>query len=265
MLLVEGFDQNDRRLGLNFIGMLLRDRYLGTGLGAVWAIVQPLSLIAVFVFVFNFIFKTRLGIENESDLAFIIWLVSGYGPWLAIMEGLSSGTGSVVGQTGIVKNMAFKTELLPIAASVVGLVPLLVSVVVLLCLIIVDGRTPDVSWLIMAPVLFCQLLFISGCSLLLSAVNVFVRDVSFVLPSFLTMLLFLSPVFYPITLYPEWMQEIVKWNPIYVTSNGYRAPIVEQQVPPLEQLIYLALMSLGVFLLGLTVFRRLKPHFHSRL
>jgi lipopolysaccharide transport system permease protein len=265
MGLAVGFDRNDRRLGLNFAGMMLRDRFLGTGLGVFWAIAQPLSLIAVFVFVFSFIFKNRLGIEGETDLSFIIWTVSGYGPWLAINDGLMSGVSSVVSQTGIVKNMAFKTELLPIAATSLGLVPLLVSVAVLVGLIVMDGRGPNAAWTIVPFVLLCQVLFVAGLGLMFGALNVFVRDISFVLPSFLTMVLFLSPVFYPITLYPEPMQEIVQWNPIYVIANGYRDPIVQGQLPPLAQLIYLGAISVVVFLLGLAMFRRLKPYFHSRL
>ncbi len=265
MIVAAGFDGNDRRLGINFASMMLRDRYLGTGLGVFWAIAQPLSLIAVFVFVFTYLFKNRLGIQGETDLSFIIWMISGYGPWLAINEGLMSGASSVVGQAGIVKNMAFKTELLPIAATSLGLMPLLVSVVVLTGLILMDGRIPNASWAIIPIVLLFQMLFVSGLGLMLGALNVFVRDISFVLPSLLTMLLFLSPVFYPITLYPEGIQQIVQWNPIYVIANGYRLPIVEGRLPPVDQLVYLAVVSIVVFLLGLAMFRRMKPFFHSRL
>jgi lipopolysaccharide transport system permease protein len=265
MSIAANFDRNDRRLGLNFAIMMLRDRYLGTGLGTFWAIAQPLLLIGVFVYVFTYLFKSRLGIERESDFSFIIWLVSGYGPWLAINEGLTSGATSVVTQVGIVKNMAFKTELLPIAATTLGLMPLLVSMAVLLGLIFMDGRAPDATWAIMPVILLFQMLFVAGLGLMLGALNVFVRDVTFVLPSLLTMLLFLSPVFYPITIFPETMREIVQWNPIHVIANGYRLPIVEGKLPPVEQLIYLAVLSIVTFMLGLGMFRRMKPFFHSRL
>jgi lipopolysaccharide transport system permease protein len=259
------FDSNDRRLGANFAVMMLRDRYLGTGLGTFWAIAQPLMLIAVFVFVFTYLFRNRLGIERETDFSFIIWMISGYGPWLAINEGITSGATAVTAQVGIVKNMAFKTELLPIAATTLGLMPLLVSVAVLTVLIFMDGRTPDATWAIMPLILFFQMLLVAGFGLMLGALNVFVRDVTFVLPSFLTILLFLSPVFYPITLFPEAMRDVIQWNPIHVIANGYRMPIVEGKLPPTEQLIYLGVLSIVIFVLGLAVFRRLKPFFHSRL
>lgn len=262
---IAGFDGHDRRLGFNFATMMIRDRFLGTGLGIAWSLLQPALLIAVFVFVFSFVFKTRLAGNEDSELAFVIWLVSGYGPWLAINEGIMSGANAVVGQSGLVKNMAFKTELLPISATTLGLIPLLVSVVILVALIALDGRAPGLSWLVMAPVLVLQSLFVAGLGLILGAVNVFMRDVSLALPSILTMCLFLSPIFYPIETFPENVQEVVQWNPFYVIANGYRSPILDNQPPPLVQLVYLAILSVVMFAIGLWVFRRLKTYFHGRL
>ncbi len=108
--------------------MMLRDRYLGTGLGLFWAIVQPLLAHRRLRLCVHLSFsRTVWGSRERSELSFIIWMISGYGPWLAINEGLMGGATSVTGQAALVKNMAFKTELLPIAATALGLVPLLVQ------------------------------------------------------------------------------------------------------------------------------------------
>lgn len=247
MVRVAGFDGHDRRLGVNFAAIMLRDRFLGTSLGWIWSVLQPTLLIGVFVFVFTVLFKSRLPGQENSQLAFAIWLISGYGPWLAINEGIMGGASSVVSQTGVVKNMAFKTEILPIAATLLGLVPLLVSISILTVLIIMDGRTPTAVWLIMIPVLLSQSLFVAGLGLYLGALNVFVRDVTLALPSILTMLLFLSPIFYPIDSYDPALRAVVQWNPFYVIANGYRAPIVDGQLPPIWQIIYLAVLAILTF------------------
>jgi lipopolysaccharide transport system permease protein len=265
MGLLGGFDRNDRRLGMNFAAMFLRDRFLGTGLGLFWAVLQPAAMIGVYVYVFSFLFKSRLpGLEN-SEYAFAIYLISGFGPWLAINEGMMSGTNAVVGQSSLVKNMAFKTELLPMAAAVLGLVPLLVSIAGLSVLITLDGRMPAPVWLIMIPYLFFMYLFVAGLGLMLGAANVFVRDISLALPTVMTMLLFLSPIFYSIETFPEGMRDVVKWNPFYVIANGFRAPIVDGKLPPWPQTLYLAVLSFAVYWLGLIVFRRMKSYFHGRL
>jgi lipopolysaccharide transport system permease protein len=259
-----GFDGRDGRLGVNFAKMMLRDRFLGTGLGMVWAVLQPALLIGVMVVVFTFIFRSRLPGQN-SDLAFVIWIVSGYGPWLAINEAIMAGAGAVTSQSALVKNMAFKTELLPIAATVIGLVPLLVTFIILVPLILLDGRVPNVSWTIIPLVLLIQSVFVAGLGLMLGAINVYVRDLTLALPSILTMLLFLSPIFYPISTYPEALRPIVSLNPFYAIANGFRDPIVNGVFPPMWQVGYTAILAVITFFAGLMIFRRLKTYFHSRL
>lgn len=265
MSVLGGFDRNDRRLAINLSALMLRDRFLGTGLGLLWSLLQPALQIAVYVYVFSFLFKNRLPGQEESVYAFVIWLVSGFGPWMSMNEGVLSGANAVTGQASLVKNMAFKTELLPVSASSLGLVPLLVSVAILTGLIVMEGRMPDWTWLIMLPVVCFQFIFVAGLSLLFGALNVFVRDLALSLPTVMMMILFLSPIFYPIETFPENLRDIVKWNPFYVIANGYRAPIVHGQLPPWEQIVYLAVLSIVVYWLALLNFRRVKTHFHGRL
>src|SRR5450759_1162074 len=97
------FDRRDLGMLLNLFRMSLSDRFLGSALGLVWAILGPLMLMGIFCFVFTFVFPGRLS-GRVGSLPYLIWLISGYGPWLALSDGLSSATGSVVGNAGIVKN-----------------------------------------------------------------------------------------------------------------------------------------------------------------
>lgn len=259
-----GFNSHDVHLTMNFARMMLRDRFLGSLLGGVWAVLQPGLLLGVFVFVFTFVFPSRLP-GSTSGLAFVIWLISGYGPWLFVAEGLSSSTGSVVGQTGLVKNMAFKTELLPIASTTLGIVPLAVSIAVLAVLLVADHRPPTLAWLSLPLVLVLQTVLIAGLGLFLGALNVFVRDVALALPSFLTMALFLSPIFYPITSYPQVIRTAASLNPFYIIANCYREPILNGAFAPLWQFGYLGVLSVVTFVGGLAFFRKLKTYFHGRL
>ena len=140
----------------------------------------------IFCFVFTFVFPSRLP-GREGALPFVIWLISGYGPWLAITEGLNSATSSVVSSAGIVKNIAFKSELLPISVSLLGLVPLIVSFALVIILKLASGGPPSLAWLTLPVVVVLQFLFVSGIGLFLSALNVFVRDTVLVLPNLLTL------------------------------------------------------------------------------
>ena len=195
----------------------------------------------------------------------MIWLISGYGPWLAISEGLSNGTSSVVGSAGIVKNIAFKSELLPIVGALLGLVPLAVSFALILVLQAINGNWPGPAVLILPLIVALQLLFVSGLGMFLGALNVFVRDTSFILPNLLTILLFASPIFYALNAYPAAIQNVLIYNPFYVIAECYRQPILNGQLPPLWMMIYLAICAAISMAGGLWWFRRLKSFFDTRL
>src|SRR5581483_10894559 len=95
-LTVLNFSKHDLRLLVNLTNMALRDRFLGSAIGRAWAVVNPLLLMLIFAYVFTFIFRSRLP-GSDSGLDYITWLFSGYGPWLAISEGILAATGAVVG------------------------------------------------------------------------------------------------------------------------------------------------------------------------
>lgn len=257
-------DRRDAAMLGNLFRMSLTDRYLGSALGVVWAILSPLFMLSIFTFVFTFVFPSRLP-GREGTLPFIIWLISGYGPWLALSEGLSLATSSVVGSAGIVKNIAFKSELLPIVSSLMGLVPLGVSFALIIILKAFSGEWPSPALLILPFVIVLQFVLVSGLGLFLGALNVFVRDTQLILPNVLTMLLFASPIFYALSAYPPAVQSILRYNPFYILAECYRAPILEGQMPPLWMPVYLVLVSGLIFTAGLWWFRRLKSFFDTRL
>jgi homopolymeric O-antigen transport system permease protein len=257
-----GFDQEDARRLLNFFKLGLRDRFLGSTLGLVWAIVNPLLMMGVFTFVFGFIFRSRLP-GAETSLSFVIWLISGYGPWLAISDGLATSTSAVTGNSGLVKNLAFKTELLPIAGSMMGLIPLAVSVCYLVALLVLSGTRPSVSWLAILPMLFLQFVLIAGVGLCLAAVNVFVRDTALALPNVLMILLFSSPIFYPLSEFPKAVQGVLQFHPFQVIAEGYRRPLLYGSWPAPWSLVYLSALSVVALIGGLAFFRRLKGYFDA--
>lgn len=259
-----GFDRRDYGMLVNLFKMTLSDRFLGSSLGIMWAVLSPLLLMAIFVFVFTFVFPGRLP-SREGTMPFIIWLISGYAPWLALTEGLGASTSSVTSSAGIVKNIAFKSELLPIVGAMLGLVPLTVGLVLILTLQLVFGEGVSAAIWILPVSILLQFVLIAGLGLFMSALNVFLRDTALALPSILTMLLFASPIFYPITAYPEWIRKFLVFNPFYVMAELYRAPIMEGHLPPTWMLAYLALISGLLFAGGLWWFRRLKSFFDTRL
>jgi lipopolysaccharide transport system permease protein len=262
--LIAGFDRRDLTMLGSLFRMSLTDRFLGSGLGLAWALLSPLMLMGLFIFVFSVVFPGRLP-GQAGALPFVIWLISGYAPWLALSEGLNNATSSVVGAAGIIRNVAFKSELLPLVGALVGLAPLAVGLVLLFILMGIDGRAPALAWMFLPVAVLLQLLFVSGLGLFLAALNVFVRDTALALPNILTLLLFASPIFYPLQAYPEALRPIVVYSPFYAIAELYRAPIISGVLPPLWIIAYVAILGLLLMAGSLWWFRRLKSFFDSRL
>lgn len=259
-----GFDRRDLSTVLNFFRMFLRDRFLGSRLGTAWAVLNPLVMLGIYTFVFGFVFKAKLP-GADTTLAYATWLIAGYGPWLAISESLNSSAQSVVGNSGLVKNMAFKTECLPLAASILGLVPLTISIVFAAVLMAIDGNWPTWHALAVLPGLALTFAFLAALGLGLAVLTVFVRDFAVVLPSLLLMVLFASPIFYPSDAMPRILRTVSEWNPFFLMAEFIRQPLVFHAVPPLSQWVYLALLTVLIGVLNLTLFRRLKGSLSSML
>jgi lipopolysaccharide transport system permease protein len=263
-MILFGFNRHDFRLMINLFKMNVRDRYLGSSLGSFWAITNPLFMLALYTYVFGFVFKIRLP-GAETTLAYVIWLISGYGPWIALNESIMGATTSVVGASGLVKNMAFKTELLPIAGALVGVINLVVSLCFLFVLMLWNGS--NITWhlLLLPVVILVQFAFAAALGMWLSAIAVFIRDVVQILPTLLTAIMFMTPIFYPFDTMPAIVQKVSLANPLYQIAEGYRAIVIANRAPDAVGLAYVAVLSLVVFYFGLRAFRRAKGSFDSAI
>lgn len=249
---------------LNFTKMNIRDRYMGSTLGSVWAIANPVILLGLYTFVFGFVFKARMP-GASTTLEYAVWLISGYGPWLAITEGVVASTQSIVSNSGIVKNIAMKAEVIPISAALTGVVSLVVNFVFLLVLMASTQNFPTWHVLFLVPVVALQFLMIIGLGLFFSAVNVFFRDFGIVLPNLLTMILFATPIFYPLEAMPSALQFLANFNPIFIVADGYRKALIFHQIPNLPAVGLGLVFAFVVFILGLKFFRKLKGNFEAAL
>lgn len=259
-----GFNRYDFRLLVNLFKMNIRDRYLGSSLGSVWAISNPLFMLCLYTYVFGFVFKVKLP-GAETTLAYVIWLISGYGPWIATTEAIMCATTSVVSASGMIKNMAFKSELLPVAGVLVGLINLVVSFVFLLILLVWSGSA--ITWYLMflPVVMVAHFIWIIAIGMWLSVIAVFVRDIIQILPTALTAIMFVTPIFYPFENMPHIIQVVSIGNPFYQIVEAYRSILILSQPPSFSGLGFVLVLSLIVFYVGLKGFRRAKGEFDSAI
>ena len=252
--------ERDRALYGNFYRRELRTRYLGSVSGLAWAFVHPLILLAVYHFVFTTIFRAT-GFAGESFLSFVavaLW------PWLAAQEGIQRGTTSLTGYSGLIRKVAFPHELIVYASVTATLTLQIAGYVVVLLVLVAFGEPIHLSGLLLAvPLWMIMALGVIGIALLLAALQVFVRDVEHVLMPVLMMLMYLTPILYPLRLVPESMRAWVAINPFSWLVGRLRDALLDGKLAVGWSDLVAIAVALALFLAGRWVFRRLSPHFED--
>lgn len=238
----------------------IRARYTGSFLGIFWAFVHPCAQLLVFYFVFSLVLKARLGSEY-ADTNYAIWLISGMLPWMFFSEVVNRSPGAVVEQSNLIKKTVFPSEILSFAHVSVGLVNHFILFVILFGFLVVIDHS--VSWKILfIPVYLVGIIsFALGVAWILSALNVFLRDVGQMLGLILNVWFFFTPIIYPPNLVPAALRPWLTVNPMLHAVEGYRMALLGRTQPNLAGLLVLFLWGIGVFILGGFIFKRLKPAF----
>lgn len=250
----------DRALFGNFFRRELKTRYLGSVTGLAWAFVHPLVLLVVYHFVFTTIFRAqRFG--DESFLAFVavaLW------PWLAAQEGIQRGATSLVSYAGLIRKVAFPHELVVYASVCATLVLQLAGYVAVLVALVAWGEPLHLTGLALAlPLWIVLAIGVIGITLFFAALQVFLRDVEHVLMPGLMILMYLTPILYPLKLVPESMRPWVEVNPFTWLVRRLRDALIDGRIGLEWGDLFAVAVACALFLGGRWVFRRLSPHFED--
>lgn len=238
----------------------LRARYVGSLLGIFWSVIHPLTQLIIYYFVFSVVLKVKLGPEY-GETPFVFWLMAGLLPWMFFAEVVNRSPGAVLEQSSLIKKMVFPSEILPFAHLSAAAINHLIGVVILIGFILSlgDGVSLKILWL---PVyLLAMGVFVLGISWILSALNVFLRDVGQIIGVLVNIGFFLTPIIYPSNLIPESLRGLSRLNPVLHAVEGYRMALLGKTDMDIAGLSYLLFVGLALFALGGLTFRKLKPAF----
>jgi lipopolysaccharide transport system permease protein len=254
------FNARDRALFVNFVWRELTTRYLGSVTGFAWALLSPLALLAVYHFVFTHIFRAT-GFAGQSFLAFVavaLW------PWLAAQEALQRGAVSIAGYSGMIRKVAFPHEIIVLASVAATFTLQFAGYVTILVVLRVAGEPISLRGLAVAlPIWLIVLIGVTGLTFLLAALQVFVKDVEHVLMPLLMMLMYLTPILYPLTLVPEGMRPWIALNPFNWVVGRLRDGLLEGRLALRASDAVALVVALLLFFAGRWVFRRLSPYFED--
>jgi lipopolysaccharide transport system permease protein len=222
-------------------------RYRGSLFGIFWSFLQPLMMLAVYTLVFSTVFKTRWpGVVDERPIGFAINLFSGLIVFNLISECLTKAPGLVLANPSYVKKVVFPLEVLGYVTVGCALFHGLISIFVLMVFqLFANGKIAATIWLL--PITWIPLLLLALSSTwILSAMGVYIRDIGQAIGAFVSMLMFISPIFFPLTALPARWQSLLAFNPLAPMIEQTRAVAVSGQYP--KTIYIFAGISLGLIL-----------------
>jgi len=245
-----------RELGYLLAWRDVKVRYAQTALGALWAIVQPLTMMAIFALVFG-----RFAKLPSGGVPYTLFTLVALVPWNFFASGLTAGSQSMIKSEQLVSKVYFPRMLLPIGAAGSFLLDLAISTALVLVLMPVYGVYPDLRALWLPVIVVLPLTCTFAVGIFLAAVSVRYRDVAYVVPFLIQIWLFASPVAYSGTLFPASLQSFIGINPMAGSIEGFRWALLGTGPVPSHALGLSAASCCALLVLSLVYFRRTERYF----
>ncbi|MBI4875541.1 MAG: ABC transporter permease [Acidobacteria bacterium] len=242
--------------------LVLRDfriRYRNMSLGVFWSLLNPMVMMGVLWFVFTKIFPSNR-IPN-----FAVFVLCGLVPYSFFTVAWLNGTTSLVDSATFLKRVPVPREVIPISSVLSNCVQIAPQLGLLFTFVLLAGKGVGWQWLWLIFVWACQIVFVSGLALISSGLNVYVRDIRYVVESANVVLFWLVPIFYDFSIISEQYRDLYQYNPVAALVLASRHILLDGVAPPASLLLKLAGSSVFMLLLGLALFRRLQSKFYNHL
>jgi lipopolysaccharide transport system permease protein len=243
-----------RTLIIQLVKRDFRQRYIGSSAGWVWSLIHPLVLLASYTFIFDICLKT-----GEKNYPLVLF--AGMLPWLLFAETVQRSSGSLVEQANLITKTMFPSEIVPVAVFLSLLISHLLTVVLFAVVAgLILGHLNPMLLLLPVFVLFLGL-FAVGLGWIAAALQVYLRDTAQVVTVIMIFWMWTTPIFINESRYPKRFRFVIEANPLAYVVRAYRTMILEQAMPSVADLGWIALFGTMTFVLGGLFFRYLKRGF----
>ena len=251
-------------LAREFLWRELRTRFAGSISGGLWAVFQPLIQLGVYYFAFVFIFK--VSVPGENPPGYLAFLAAGMWPWFALSEAVVRATPVIHENAALIGKVAIPRAVLVFASVAATFLVHLTGFVFIIAALALTSNDIDLVGIIPTLLLMIPLfVFGLGLALLLSAVQVFVRDLAQVLSQLMTMLMFAAPILYARSAMPEQFRAAMDLHPFTFYAESARALLLDYGDFSFVRLATAIVIALVMLLVGYWTFRRLDSHFEDFL
>lgn len=246
---------NYRELLFTFVKRDIQVRYRQTVIGGLWAIIQPFSTMVIFSFFFGHLAKISGG-----GVPYPVFSYAGLLLWTYFTGAIASASASMVASTGLITKVYFPRIIIPIAATMTGILDYLIASVVLIGLMLYYQIMPTAAIFLVPITVLLSWLLAMGMGFWLSAINVKYRDVGYVLPFFIQLMLFMTPVIYPTSIAPNF-KYLLMLNPMTGIIDAHRAMILGNVPINWGGLGISVTIILIIFITGSAYFKRVERYF----
>lgn len=239
----------------------ISSRYRESVLGTVWAVINPLLMLSIYTFVFGYMLKSRWPGQGDNKLLFAITLFAGLIVNTLFAETVVRCTTVISENANYVRKVVFPLETLPLVVLGSALFHAAVSVGILVVANALVGT--GLHWtMLLLPLVFGPIIIVTaGVAWALASLGVYLRDASQVMGFITAFMMFLSPIFYPITSFPERLRPLLFLNPLTLPVLQVRQVAIDGVMPSLQAMVYAYLIAVVVAALGLWFFERTRRGF----
>ncbi|CAH2792304.1 MAG: O-antigen export system permease protein RfbD [uncultured Caballeronia sp.] len=248
--------------------MVIRDvvaRYRGSALGIIWSFFIPMLMLAIYTFVFSFVFKARWRAGSDSKTEFALVLFAGLMLFNMFADCVNRAPLQIVSNVNYVKKVVFPLEILSIVAVASSMFQMLISLVVWLAFYVAVLGVPPMTALLLPCIIVPLTLLTIGVTWILAALGVYLRDVAQITGVLTTMLMFTTPIFFPSSSVPQELQFLFVINPLATVVEQARDVLIWGKVPDLATFGVMLSISGLIAWLGFALFQKTRGGFSDVL
>ena len=230
----------------------IRGKYKGSFLGILWSFINPLLTTIIYTIIFSILLKS-------TQEHYVVFVIIGVLPWTWFTNTMSM-TNTYLANGGIIKKVYFPREILSISVVTSGLINFLISCLIILLFVIFSGIGLSWNILFLPLILIVQYVLQLGIFLIISSIDVYVRDLEYIVNFLVQMLFYATPILYSVDMFGKW-KWLLNLNPLTTIIGSYRDIFYYKTAPDFLALGIVFLVSMVILVLGILIFKKLEKGF----
>lgn len=252
---------NNRDLVLALTKREVIGRYRGSVMGILWSFFNPVLMLAVYTFVFSMVFKARWSGGSDSKTEFALILFAGLMVFSLFSECINRAPSLIISNVNYVKKVVFPLEILPWVSMGSSLFHWIISLLVWVMFYLIFFGVPHINALLIFIIILPLILLTMGLSWMLSSLGVYLRDIAQIISVITTILLFMSPIFYPVSALPIEFQPLLLFNPLTLIIEQARDVLIWNKWPQWQYYFIYLMISGLVAWMGFAWFQKTRKGF----